>query len=247
MRWIVIISLLSVALVSCSVWADRVVLTDGTEILGTVTRVIIGDSIEVLRVNLEAGEARLDSFDLDYVASVEIENVSRIPFTLVLKAGDYVSGTLLGSPLKETIDFRTIDGPVLKFNADAVSEIRLGVRKPGRATSELIPAFGFGLSFSTSGVGITQDAIAWFNEDWMLVASLGLRGWWQDKQFSLGIANELTYLRKIGKLYLGIGTGAFYNMTTLSWGASLNVRVVVPIEVFGQQSFLSIGLSWPQY
>lgn len=247
MRWIVFILLFSIALFSCGAWADRIILTDGTEVLGTVTRVIIGESIELLRVNLEAGEARLDSFDLDYVASVEIENVSRIPFTLVLKAGDYVSGTLLGSPLKETIDFRTIDGPVLKFDAEEVSEVRLGVRKPDGFEPELIPAFGFGISFSTNGVGVTQDAIAWFSENWMLVASLGLRGWWQNKQLSLGIANELTYLRKIGKLYWGIGTGAFYNMTTLSWGASLNMRVVLPIEVFGQQSFLSIGLSLPQY
>jgi len=247
MRSIVFVLLISVALFSCSTWADSITLTDGTQVLGTITRVVMGESVELLRINLETGEARLDSYKLDRVANVELQDVSRIPFTLILKAGDSVSGTLLGSPFEGTIDFRTIDGPVLKFDADAVSEIRLGVRKPSKAASELIPAFGLGLSFSTNGVGITQDAVAWFSEDWMLVASLGLRGWWQDKQFSLGIANGLTYLRKIGKLYLGIGTGAFYNMTTLSWGASLNVRVVVPIKMFGQQSFLSLGFSWPQY
>lgn len=247
MRSIVFILLFSIALFSCGAWADRIILTDGTEVLGTVTRVIIGESIELLRVNLEAGEARLDSFNLDRVASVEVEDASRIPFTLVLKAGDYVSGTLLGSPLEETIDFRTIDGPVLKFDAEAVSEVRLGVRKPDGFEPELIPAFGFGLSFSTNGVGITQDAIAWFSEDWMLVASLGLRGWWQNKQLSLGIANELTYLRKIGKFYWGIGTGAFYDTTTLSWHASLNFRVVVPVMFVGKKAFVSLGLSLPQY
>lgn len=238
-RWLPVVAMILIGLMMCPMWADTVVLTNGTEISGTVTRIVVGETIELLRVNYDTGEARLDTYRLAAVAKVEVKDVARIPFTLILKAGDYVSGTLLNSPLEEMIEFRTVDGAVLSFDADAISEVRLGIRRPG--VMELIPAFGYGLSFSTGSASITRDAIAWFSEDWMLVASLGLKGWWGANQLSMGITNGLTHLRRIGRIYLGIGTSAAFNMTTLAWQASLNVRVVIPIQAFGEQSFISVG------
>jgi len=162
----------------------------------------------------------------------------------------------MGSPLDATIKLETADGTVLSFKSEVVDEVRRGVQigsieepvymSSSGADTALAPAFGLGFSFSAKGVGISRDAIAWFSENWMLLASLGLRGWWESDQVNLAIANEVTYLLKVGKLYLGIGTGALYNMTTRTWCASLNARIVFPVTFAGKQSMVSIGPSFPQ-
>lgn len=256
MRRQVFFLIVCVVLIAGACYADRVVLINGTEVSGIVTRVALGRSVEVLCANREKGEAQLNTFPLWRVASIDIEDVSRGPFNLLLKSGDQVSGTLLGSPLDATIKVQTADGTVLSFKSEVVDEVRRGVQigsieepvymSSSGADTALAPAFGLGFSFSAKGVGISRDAIAWFNEDWMLLASLGLQGWWETNQLNLAVANEVTYLLKVGKLYLGIGTGALYNMTTRTWNASLNVRVVFPVTFAGKQSMVSIGPTFPQ-
>jgi len=256
MRRRVLVLVVCVALIAGVCWADRVVLIDGTEIKGTVTRVALGESVEVLCANREKGEAQLKAVPFWKVASIEIEDVARGPFTLLLKSGDQVSGTLLGSPLDATIKLETADGTVLSFMSEVVDELRVGVRigsieeplyvSSSAADAALTPASGLGLSFSTKGIGISRDAIAWFSEDWMLLASLGLQGWWESNEINLGLSNEVTYLLRVGKVYLGLGTGALFNMTTRTWGALINARIVLPVIFLGKQSMVSLGPSFPQ-
>lgn len=253
---IVLFLMISVVLITSVVWADRVVLINGTEVSGTVTRVALGRSVEVLCANREKGEAQLSTFPLWRVASINIEDDSRGSFNLLLKSGDQVSGTLLGSPLDATIKVRTADGTVLSFKPEVVDEVRRGVQigsieKPvymssSGADTTLAPAFGLGFSFSAKGIGISRDAIAWFSKDWMLVASLGLQGWWERNEMNLGLSNEVTYLLRVGKVYLGLGTGALFNMTTRTWEALINARIVLPVIFLGKQSMVSLGPSFPQ-
>jgi hypothetical protein len=239
--WMLIAVCVSVLSLSC--WGDTIVLTDGTSRTGVVSRIEIGDSVELLQVNLEKEEARIESFDLDSIARIELDYVDTALFTLILKSGDIVTGKLLNSPLEAILDFQTQDGNVLQFDSDAVAEVRLGMRQPSDTPlPTLKPSFGYGLSVSGSSVSITRDAIAWFSEDWLLVASLGMQGWWQANRLNLGVTNGLTYLRRIGALYWGVGTTASYDMTALAWHAALHFRVVIPLMLTDRASFLSLSI-----
>ncbi len=240
-HWVLIA--VCVCMFSLSCWGDTIVLMDGTSRTGVVSRIVIGDSVELLQVNLRKKEARIESFDLDSIARVELDYIDTALFTLILRSGDIVSGKLLNSPLDGILDFQTQDGNILQFDSDAVVEIRLGMRQPGEEPwPTLKPSFGYGLSISGNSVSITRDAIAWFSEDWLLVASLGMQGWWQANRLNLGVVNGLTYLRRIGLLYWGVGTTASYDITALTWRAALQFRVVIPLMLTDRASFLSFSI-----
>lgn len=224
-------------------FADTVMLTDGTTRVGIVSRIELGDSLEILMVNQEKREARLEAIPLGSVASVELDYIETALFTLVLRSGDIVTGILLNSPLDETLAFRTTSGEVLDFASSAVSEVRLGMRHPmGEPLPSLRPSFGFGVTLSANSGSLTRDAVAWFSPDWLLVASLGMQIWWEPGDPSVGVVNGLTYLHKLGRIYWGVGTTASYNMTKLSWHTALQFRVVVPVSLGGRNSFISLGI-----
>jgi hypothetical protein len=188
-----------VASLMLSCWvalADTVELTSGEVYDGTVARVAPGRTVDLLPVDDETGGVLLRSFDLAEVSEIEIVGLDRMPDTLVAVSGDEMMGTLEGSPLADPIRFAGPDGAVLEFAPDNVAEIRFGPRAQVDVSTrvELVPSFGLGISLAANGIGIRRDAIAWFSEDWMLLASLGMHGWWRDGEFLFGVANEVTYM-----------------------------------------------------
>ncbi len=230
---------------------DEIVLQDGTAIHGTVTRVIPGDSVEVLTMDSERGIANVDEYRLESVAEIGIVGISQVPATLLLRSGDVFRGRLIGSPLEPLIEFRAESGTVYSFDAGAVDEIRFSLRPPGlvpevpepdEQPSRLRPGFGLGVSISSVSVGVTRDALADFNEDWMLIAALGIHLTWENPSYlGIGVSSDLTYLRRFGSWYAGLGTGVFFNMTDVAWQPTINIRILVPFTWKDWQTTLSLG------
>jgi len=235
--------LLCVAL-GVAVLGDTVELVSGEAIEGTVARVIPGLSVDLLIHDDDAGTVLLRSYGLDRVARIELVGLDRMPDTLVAITGDQMMGTLQGSPLDDPIRFADPSGEIFEFPADNVSEIRFGPRAITESTRiELVPSFGLGVSLAANGIGIRRDAIAWFSEDWMLLASLGMHGWWRDGDFLFGVANEVTYMLDVGGWYLGLGSGAMFDFTNLDWYALLNLRTAFPVTFMGKTSMISLGVT----
>ena len=241
-----ILTVLAVAIMlSLAGAADEIILTDDTKIHGTVTRVVPGESVELLRIDSEKGIARLDAYPLSGVKEIVVLDLSRVPAALELRSGDLFRGTLIGSPLEPMIEFRGQSGTAYTFASDSVREIRLELRPPSEEDQGLRPGFGLGLSIAPTAIGVTRDAIAWFNEDWMLLAALGMHGTWSGNNLlGIGVSSDLTYLRKLGDIYIGIGTGVVFNMTEVAWAPTINVRVLIPFSWEGWQTTLSIGFTF---
>jgi hypothetical protein len=240
----ILVLLLLVGGAVLSAQGDEIVLRDGTTIRGTVTRVVPGESVEVLRMDSESGIAKLDRFRLESVAQIGIVDVSQLPATLLLNSGDTFRGYLIGSPLEPLIEFRGESGSLFSFDAEAVAEIRFSLRPPELAeqSAALRPGFGLGVSISSVSAGVTRDALAHFNEDWMLIAALGIHLTWEDaSRLGIGVSSDLTYLRRFGSWYVGVGTGVFFNMTDVDWSPTLNARIVIPVHLGTWQTTLSIG------
>ena len=96
-RWSV--ALLCLAAISVPGWADRLVLVDGTERAGVVSRIVLRESVELLQVNRETNEARISSFGIASVDRIELDQTDTTLYTLIYEAGDAVTGTLLSSPM----------------------------------------------------------------------------------------------------------------------------------------------------
>ena len=227
---------------------DEIILQDGTTIYGTVTRVIPGESIEVLRMDSESGIASVDEFLLESVAQIGIVGISHVPATLLLRSGDKFHGYLIGSALESLIEFQAESGSVYNFDAEAVDQIRFSLRppelvpEPDEQPGGLRPGFGLGFSISSISAGVTRDALAHFNEDWMLIAALGMHLTWENtSRLGIGVSSDLTYLRRFGNWYVGLGTGVFFNMTDVAWHPTLNARIVIPFSLGEWQTTLSIG------
>jgi len=232
-------------LLSLAAMADEIILTDDTKIHGTVTRIVPGKSVELLRIDSEEGIARLDDYPLSGVKEIVVLDLSRVPATLELRSGDLFRGTLIGSPLEPMIEFRGQSGTTYTFASDSVREVRLELRPPSEEEQRLRPGFGLGLSIAPNAVGATRDALAWFNEDWMLLAALGMHWMWSGSSpLGIGVSSDLTYLRKLGGFYIGIGTGVFFNMTEVTWAPTVNVRVLIPFSWEDWQTTLSIGFTF---
>ena len=240
------VALFTVVLICGSaVFADTVELASGDVYEGTVARVSPGNEVDLLVVDEKTDSVMLRTFDLLTVTTIDIVGVDRMPDTLVAVSGDEMQGALEGSPLADPIRFAAVDGTVLEFAPENVSEIRFGPRAEPELASriELVPSFGLGISLATNGIGIRRDAIAWFSEDWMLIASLGIHGWWRNGQFLFGVANEVTYMLDLGGWYAGIGSGAMFDFTNKQWYALLNLRTAIPIKLFGKISMFSLGVT----
>jgi len=233
---------LCLAAITVPARADRLVLVDGSERAGIVSRIVLRESIELLQVNPETNEARISSVAISAIDDIVLDHQDSVLYTLIFEAGDVVTGSLIGSPLEELIDFHTVDGDRMRFEAEGIREIRFGMRSGQEAGVQLLPSFGYGLGVVGNGISVTRDAIAWFSEDWMLVASLGIKGWWKTDHLDVGVTNGATYLRRIGKVYWGIGTSVSYDMSSLAWHASLHLRMVFPFRLLTEQSFLSVGI-----
>ena len=242
---IAVVLVTAALLCGSTVLADTVELASGKVYEGTVARVSPGNTVDLLIVDEKTGSVMLRSFDLAGVKAIDIVGVDRVPDTLVAISGDEMQGTLEGSPLADPIRFAGVDGKVLEFPAENVSEIRFGPRAEPEATSKikLVPSFGLGISLAMNGIGIRRDAIAWFSDDWMLLASLGLHGWWRNGKFLFGVANEVTYMLDLGGWYAGIGSGAMFDFTNKQWYALLNLRTAIPVTFLGQASMISLGVT----
>ena len=242
----VMLAILTVGiLLSLAATADEIILADNSKIQGTVTRVIPGESVELLRIDSEKEIASLDEYPLSSVKEILVLDLSRVPATLELHSGDLFRGTLIGSPLEPMIEFRGQSGTVYTFPSHSVREVRLELRPPSEEEQGLRPGFGLGLSIAPNAVGVTRDAIAWFNKDWMLLAALGLHGTWSaGSPFGIGVSSDLTYLRRLGGFYIGVGTGVFFNMTEVAWAPTVNVRALIPFSWKDWQTTLSIGFTF---
>jgi len=241
------VAVLIIGLLACCgpVAADVIETISGDVYEGTVARIAPGRAVDLLLADEETNGVLLRSFDLARVAKIEIVGLERMPDTLVAVSGDEMLGTLDGSPLADPIRFVAADGTVYEFAPGNVAEIRFGPRAQADVNTriELVPSFGLGVSLAANGIGIRRDAIAWFSEDWMLLASLGMHGWWRDGEFLFGVANEVTYMLDVGGWYLGIGSGAMFDFTNLEWYALLNLRTAIPIRFFGKASMVSLGVT----
>jgi hypothetical protein len=229
--------------------ADTITLIDGTTTAGTVARVVPGESVELFRIDPEEGTARIDVYPLVQVAEIAVAGASSILATIELVSGDTFEGTVLSSPLAPLIEFRSQSGTTYAFDAASVRAIRFALRAAGSEAveedtepEELLPAVGIGLSLAAGAVGVTRDAIAYFDENWMLIAALGLHVTWSDDPVvGIGVSSDLTYLRKFGRVHLGIGTGVFFDMSEVEWRPTINVRVLVPFTWKDWQTTLSLG------
>jgi len=249
-------SVLAVVLLACAVTcrADVVSLVGGTEVTGTITKAAVGRTIEVMVPSTGAGGARMESLDWGRVTKIQLDEVARGPDMLILDSGDRVSGTMVGSFFGSQIQFLTSENAALSYDAGAIDEIRLGIRLRSATTSptagtiesvpSLAPASGLGLMFAYPGLGVTRDIVAPVTQDTMLLASLGVRVWLEIGGLGFGVSNDLTYLLRIGSIYLGVGTGALFDMSDRSWRVSINVRLVIPVAFRGEQAMLSLGLAF---
>ena len=248
--WILLLVMVSTAILGVG---DEIVLYDGAKAYGTVTRIVPGDRVEMLQMDSEAGVATLLEFDLDSIAEIGIVEISQIPTTLSLRSGDLFRGRLMGSPLDTLIEFRAESGKTYFFEADAVDEVRLSLRPPEMLSQEevseeiegLQPGIGLGCSVSSISFGVTRDALAQFNQDWMLIAALGMHFSWENPdRWDIGTSSDLTYLRRFGTWYAGLGTGVFFNMTDVAWYPTINLRVLIPLRLGEWQSTLSLGFAF---
>lgn len=232
-------------IISFVVSADQIKLTNGQIIKGTLSRVVPGKEVNILVYETNTGQYLSRTVKFDEIDSIKIIKIKRMPDTLVTTSGDIVRGTLLKSPLDDPIRFSRVDGSVIEFPAKNVAEIRFGPRILGSSTpsEKIAPAFGVGLSLGSYGIGIRRNAIAMFSENWILLASLGIHCWWQNQNLAMGVANEITYMLKIDGFYLGVGTGALFNMTDRKLLALLNFRIAIPISFLGNASTFSVGVS----
>jgi len=248
-RWLFSALALSALLLGATCWADTVELIDGTEIVGTVSRIIPGDSVEVFRIDPEEGTARVDLYPLVQVAEIAVIDVSNIWTTIELASGDTFDGTLLSSPLASLIEFESLTGTPYAFDANSVRAIRFALRAPENeaadepsAPPDLVPGIGLGLSIAAGAVGVTRDALAIFSEDWMLIAALGLHVTWSsDPVLGIGVSSDLTYLRDFGRIHVGLGTGVFFDMSQVAWHPTINVRILIPFTIGDWQTTLSLG------
>ncbi|MGB2983535.1 MAG: hypothetical protein WBC63_06715 [Candidatus Bipolaricaulia bacterium] len=227
--------------------ADELHLSDDSVLAGTITRIVIGESIEFLMEDPETGAIRVETHPLHTVQEVVVVDVEEVAATLTLRTGDRFRGMLTGSPLASQIEFKGESGTTYLFDASEVREVRMDLRAaaptaPDAKPEDLLPAFGLGLSLASGAVGVTRDAIAYFSEDWMLIAALGLHFTWSGEPVvGIGVSSDLTYLRKLGKAHVGVGTGVFFDMSEVEWRPTINVRVLIPFTWKDWQTTLSVG------
>jgi len=240
---------LMLLLLSAVCAADTVQLADGTTIVGTVSRVMPGESVEVFRIDPDKGTARVDVYPLVQVTEIAVVDASSILATIELVSGDTFEGRVLSSPLASLIEFKSRSGTSYAFDAASVRAIRFALRAPeveeaseDEESGQLVPASGIGFSLAAGAVGATHDAIAVFNEDWMLIGALGLHVTWSDDPvLGIGVSSDLTYMRRFGRIHLGLGTGVFFDMSDVEWRPTINIRVLIPFTWKDWQTTLSLG------